>query len=539
MKENEKVAPVQPKSKKEKEEIIRQTLFEATPDEDITEVIVKRDMINNTICYKRHKNNKFADYHCQQCGEEYTLCTNIEDPLCQAPLPAINQGFICPKCGEKGILKHLGHIKEINYSYNTVTYRLLKDGTLLITLYFSLVKRNINGSRRINNSESYRAYLRRNSTNVYEKYGSKWKKIPNIHYLYDNTRNSVAIGTGNIGLSDLKYCPLKDMAQVTFHYFYLNNNPNECYIKVLETYAKYPGIETLFKNGLYDIVSHVILKGSSTMIKKKETKANRILGISKEQYNWLVKYEGDRYVALEMIRKYKINTNDIQYINLIEGNMRYYETKREMETLEYAHRYLSYCQLYNYLDKQREKEKCLRNVLDEYVDYLKMRQIMGYDMTNSVYIRPKSLRRTYAALRTVYERQKNTIYEGKMELKYSQIATVAQKIQEKYNWHDKELLIRPAMSAVEIVREGKTLHHCVGNDEQRYMKNYNQNRAYILVIRHLDEPDIPYITVEIEKDNNIRQWYGINDTKPDRKLIESFLKKYSKYLNNKKLKKAV
>ena len=35
----------------------------------------------------------------------------------------------------------------------------------------------------------------------------------------------------------------------------------------------------------------------------------------------------------------------------------------------------------------------------------------------------------------------------------------------------------------------KRLHHCVGDDHQRYLSNYNQNKAIILVIRHENEPD--------------------------------------------------
>ncbi|MGN0481595.1 MAG: PcfJ domain-containing protein [Lachnospiraceae bacterium] len=321
----------------------------------------------------------------------------------------------------------------------------------------------------------------------------------------------------------------------TFGRLYLINNQNECNIMVLMAYAKYPGIETLFKNGLSDIVKVVILRGSSNLTSKKETKANRILGISKEQYHWLVNYDGDSYIALNMMKKYHIDIKDMPYVTRILSYRlggRRFDFNTSMDNLTYAHQYLSYCQIYNYLSRQNENNGItLYELLNEYVDYLKMRQALEYDMTNPVYIRPKSLRMTYAALRREYKREKNTIYEKEMAIKYSQIAAVARKIQKKYSWQDGTLLIRPAASAIEIVREGRILHHCVGNDEQRYMDNYNKNKAYILVIRHLDTPDTPYITVEIEKNNHIRQWYGKNDKKPDKKQIEKFLEDYADYLN--------
>ena len=58
------------------------------------------------------------------------------------------------------------------------------------------------------------------------------------------------------------------------------------------------------------------------------------------------------------------------------------------------------------------------------------------------------------------------------------------------------------------------------------------NKAIILVIRHENEPDKPYITVEY-KNNKVQQWYGIRDTKPDKEIIDSFLKAYVAHIAGK------
>ena len=96
-------------------------------------------------------------------------------------------------------------------------------------------------------------------------------------------------------------------------------------------------------------------------------------------------------------------------------------------------------------------------------------------------------------------------------------------------------MIRPAADAGEIVMEGRILHHCVGSEYQSYMKNYNNNKGYILFVRRVEAPDVPYVTVEIAGDR-IRQWYGIHDTQPDREEIEGFLEGFVKHLNPKKVK---
>ncbi len=47
----------------------------------------------------------------------------------------------------------------------------------------------------------------------------------------------------------------------------------------------------------------------------------------------------------------------------------------------------------------------------------------------------------------------------------------------------------------------------------------------ILLLRHANIPEEPYITVEIKR-TEIVQWYGAYDKKPDQQKIESWLKNY-------------
>ena len=64
------------------------------------------------------------------------------------------------------------------------------------------------------------------------------------------------------------------------------------------------------------------------------------------------------------------------------------------------------------------------------------------------------------------------------------------------------------------------------------MDKHNTGVSTILFLRLQKQPEIPYITVEICK-NKIVQWFGIRDTKPDRIVIEKWLKKYIKALKEK------
>ena len=79
--------------------------------------------------------------------------------------------------------------------------------------------------------------------------------------------------------------------------------------------------------------------------------------------------------------------------------------------------------------------------------------------------------------------------------------------------------------------EGRILHHCVGGDH--YLYKHDTGSSYILMLRKQKDKDNPYITVEIDAENDrIRQWYGAHDRKPDEKVIQNWLDEYVKKLRN-------
>ena len=65
----------------------------------------------------------------------------------------------------------------------------------------------------------------------------------------------------------------------------------------------------------------------------------------------------------------------------------------------------------------------------------------------------------------------------------------------RFNYYDEEtmLFIRPAASYREFINEGKKLSHCVAN----YAKTHASGGTNIFFIRNVDEPDVPYFTLEV------------------------------------------
>ena len=57
---------------------------------------------------------------------------------------------------------------------------------------------------------------------------------------------------------------------------------------------------------------------------------------------------------------------------------------------------------------------------------------------------------------------------------------------------------------MDVIREGKALHHCVGKQE-RYYDRISRRESYVLFLRRRKDPDKPYYTLEIEPDGTVRQ----------------------------------
>lgn len=115
--------------------------------------------------------------------------------------------------------------------------------------------------------------------------------------------------------------------------------------------------------------------------------------------------------------------------------------------------------------------------------------------------------------------------------KYPNIRRSYKRLREKYFYEDEDYIIRPAKSAQEIVAEGRILHHCVGGNG--YLNKHNKEETYILMLRFKEEPNTPYITVEISgKYPKILQWYGEKDRKPDAENIQRWLDHYLMMLKN-------
>ena len=108
------------------------------------------------------------------------------------------------------------------------------------------------------------------------------------------------------------------------------------------------------------------------------------------------------------------------------------------------------------------------------------------------------------------------------------------RIAEKYLplEHDKRsaFICIIARSPADLIREGKSLCHCVGrmNYDQRFVRE----ESLIFFVRTKQHPDTPFVTLEFSlKTHKVLQCYGEHDHKPSDNVLHYVNKVWLPYAN--------
>lgn len=129
-------------------------------------------------------------------------------------------------------------------------------------------------------------------------------------------------------------------------------------------------------------------------------------------------------------------------------------------------------------------------------DYIEMAKMLGWDLKNDTVLLPKKLHRKHDEATT--EINQKVLNEA------SEITNIElSKRALKYNFELGDYFVRCALSANEIVQEGKTLEHCVGGYAQRHMSG----QVTILFLRRKDASYKSLYTIEMDG-NRLRQIHG-------------------------------
>lgn len=269
----------------------------------------------------------------------------------------------------------------------------------------------------------------------------------------------------------------------------------------LKTWQKYPQIENLMKSDLGNIISGAIYTAvsqsfrynlgsvkavdlsSDDVLNLKESKPHKILGISKSE----CKVAASLKYGYSDFKRYK------DFNSLVPIEIADYEKLCKVFSYSGINAMLSMIEkgfddfkntvkISNYINKVKGTRSNY-DALELYCDYRRILKDVNCD-TSSEMLYPKDLESAHDEI-TSRAAFLNRGATGDF-----------QKIIDEYaplEWNDGELCIRLPRSAIEIIKEGETLRHCVGG----YVNTHTSGECTVFFVRHYRRPERSYYTLDI------------------------------------------
>lgn len=492
--------------------------------EGFKEMVAERRRSQNVMWYRK-KGGK-SDYVCGQCGAEYNL--HFRGRWKEIEEPVKNNQEKCRECGSISWLKPRGKTKSI---YNENNYYLWqRQGAALICRIWGEERTRIVGApENIQLVELGRAYFEPGRPRFYSNVYAWWKNLES--WTCGKNYNQQRLWSG-LSYGDprelsrgtkMEYWDLMKYREMVYRYHTPDGSMNIFdYLDMYERFCERPELELMIKNGYTKMAKLIINRSSHCMLNYRAKNLAGYFRVYPERLKNLKAHEGSDGVLMiyqaEKASGSKWSDDLIESIIIFYGDSQY-ELKTSWDNFVEVSKYMTVQQAYNrvegYYKNRKKNEWTTRSeVLVEYKDYLKMRAENGYDMTNSVFLHPKNLKKAHAEMVKEQEERKSQERIKEVEIKYPKIRRIFNRLNKKYHYEGHDMIIRPAKSAGEIVTEGQLQHHCVGRDT--YLKKHNSGMSYIFLLRKKGAEDKPYITIEIDK-KGILQWYGAHNKKTNDK----------------------
>lgn len=500
-----------------------------------------RGQMGKYIFYK--KKGRYATCKCGECGDSFTYAWKSSESYegsfeKMMEEPAAWKIITCPHCGEEVICRQAGKTKSVIDVKHGYAFKRIGEKEVVLR-YFEFEKRSYpdEGVNTIGAmTELARVFFYENKKVQidYQKYNPYSEKdywddcnlygMANISIekgaVYEPSESEV-IGTV------LQYSAYKEYARLTFgegnilHYF--------------RTYLEHQEVELLVKLGLIEMVKNYSPNLLELDLSKK--KVNEILKIRKERMDFLKKHRGNvklhELLVAECEGNIKISESQLLFLKKTNiGGEKLQRISECMSITKFINRSYRYAEV--------DREKCFISKTPSvvyqkagyYADMLSMLFDVEADTTSYPNLFPKDLKKKHDELAVILNEMATEVLCKKRNKEYPNIKERYEELSKIYTYKKNGLVIRPVMSAGEIVREGQFLHICVGGTG--YLSKHNKGKSIILVLRKVGEEDVPYVTVEVNG-SEIEQWQGMNHGKPDKKQNDKWLEGWRKFVKRKML----
>lgn len=538
------------------------------PPEETAEILEQRGLLGGNVLVYRvayvynpltDKKEKMVKVTCTACGESYYLEYSNEFTPCRwnpcdfgfySPMDRkviVNgDSCICNECGEGLKAVHIGSCKAYG-SYTVISScsctTVHNDGGFLSVLTWRVHRcadkegqikyyAEKNEGVMIMDGKPVRVTGHRKNIGGYDYQLGNWEAMKKFTLRIADipVDKIIPFSADIVNNSSSHKCGIKE---------FIDGNSNKSDVNIfgyLKLWSKYPNVENLVKSGMANFVNSLIVgcmqhtsyyyygytafsfdvRKTKKHIDWKQTRPHLMLGIEKDRLSTVRELSVNEF----FIYKYAKN-NDHQELTIEE--LKQGATSDKKEQVEFFSGYLKkvhphYKRTLDYIKKQ-QKQCNQKNLIN--LQYLKdyweaLYKVYGEYPQNLLY--PKDLKLSHDKTLLLVKEAENEKLNRKIKSRAEKLKFMMFK-DEKTG-----LMILPASSHGELIKEGKLLDHCVA----QYADDVANGNTAIFFIRKITEPDIPFFTLEL-KNGKVQQNRGYKNC--DRtKSVVAFENKWLKFL---------
>ncbi len=442
-------------------------------------------------------------YHYDKKGAKTGYCSYCEK---EVPIkhPKHNKSGKCPRCRHSITFKAVGRMG----SFSTETaylYLIQRCDVGFMIREFEGCRRYYRGDYQnpdVSCWESRRAIFDQNARQVsaywwgaYKQQYTRWIKTGVCaarSYYWEN---------GKVYGKSLPTLFQKELKETGLQEF-LKKNPSTDPERYLAYFNRVPFLEKMVKADLPVLVKECFLDYSPyqrLFWDTKETSLVKAMGIDGARFKRL-KESGRGISYLQWLRYEKA-----QGLTLPDALIKWFvDNNADPSSFGFLNRNMSFPQIQNYIRRQMTaNNQVYRWVISTWTDTLSMAKRLGKNLNDPYVFRPSDLHgRHQAYVRTINELGEELLIM-EQERNFPQVNSICASIQDLYSYSGETYMVIVPNGVSDIVREGKKLEHCVGDN--RYMERIETRESYILFLRKRTEPTTAYYTLEVEPDGTVRQ----------------------------------
>lgn len=505
---------------------------------NITEWIYQECVQKAYLIYSKNK------VICTRCGTEQTIPSGSWAGL-------HGQEYCCPCCGAEATVLSAGRgRKKYRETFRIVIY--VSRGKTVWASYWWIdadftpfgqpeLRRCLKAIYRLNSKHQdyFKHEVNYWSGNEYWEQ-VKEVKIPNVPrgmyfgwyrepayeplYVYPYNLNKVFRNT------DAKYLVYGD------HLRKINGSPQNFH-RYLALGLKYKSIELLMKSGFDNLANSKIIGHGSGAINIRGDNLRKILRLPDR---WIKKLRPWNPSNMEL-KTFQALTEEEKAVitrELLKDMREYYSPGSYNDSLEAKlikyragiEEYAPFLKWLKYIINQswaQEEKRYRSNIRGDYLDYIGTCEKLGMDITKKKILYPEDLKTAHDEVMKRYKAEENKIRDAAITMNARRI-----------DYRIGNLMIVPALTQEDLNQESAKLCHCV----KTYGPKLEKGECWIFFIRHADDPNEPYYTMETDISGKLIQCRGKSNcsmTDEIKQFTDSFITTLSKEVKRERKEKGL